>query len=115
MKESLLWDGGTPLFKAGGEEAESCGQLARQSRLRVVSGTNSLTVGHRPVVGRHVSATDLYAGAVNGDALQLRVAGAARLRACGPRLQSDFGAGVEYLSVPGAHATCMRAHDPEPT
>lgn len=61
-------------------------------------------------MGRHVSGTDLCAVAVDGDALHLRVAGGARLTACGSRLQAEPG-----LSIPGAHETCMRAHGAEPT
>ena len=58
-KESLFQAKGVGRYLKPGEEAESCGELARPSRLHVVSCTESLTAWHRPVVGRYVSGTDL--------------------------------------------------------
>lgn len=64
------------------------------SRLRVVSGTESLTAWRRTAVGRYVSGRDLCAGAVDGDTPHLRVAGGARVRSVWVPLAG--GAGVEY-------------------
>jgi hypothetical protein len=89
---------------------ESCGELARPTRLRACCRDSSLTGWPMRLAGRHVSGWKRRAGAVMNRALLLRVAGGARLsggpdwlRECGSRLQA-----LARSACPAAHETCLR-------
>jgi hypothetical protein len=110
-RESLPGDGGKPLFKAEGEEAESCGELARPSRLRV-SFRNGVADSLAQARGGPLCQWNKSRCGCCGwrCAASPRHGRSYRLTACGSRLQAEPG-----LSIPAAHETCMRAHGAEPT